>query len=102
MLVINNTNTKISLINTEYILLSPTKKDIPEIKTLSYYFWEDEGIFSENFYSFSLQEKSDKFYFRNMNNTSKNLLFLTKPNINSKQFQTKNKTLLYKKSKQNG
>ena len=57
-------------------------------------------IKDNNFYSFSLQEKSDKFYFRNMNNTSKNLLFLTKPNINSKQFQTKNKTLLYKKSKQ--
>ena len=60
--IFDNINTKISLINTEYILLSPTKKDIPEIKTLSYYFWEDEGIFSENFYDTILSQKLSLIY----------------------------------------
>ena len=46
-----------------------------------------------NFYSCSLQEKPDKekLYFRN-NNTSKNLLFLTRQNLNSKNYQ-ENKTI---------
>ena len=60
-------------------------------------------IKDNNFYSFSLQEKNekekDKVYFRNMNNTSKNLLFLTRPNYNLTKFQNKNKTSLCKNSK---
>ena len=46
----NYKNTKINISNEEYIVLSPTKEDIPEIKALGYYFWEDDGIFSEDFY----------------------------------------------------
>ena len=46
----NCKNTKINISNEEYIILSPTKEDIPEIKALGYYFWEDDGIFSEDFY----------------------------------------------------
>ena len=61
-------------------------------------------IKDNNFYSFSLQEKTEKekekVYFRNMNNTSKNLLFLTRPNYNSTKFQGKNKTSLYKNCKE--
>ena len=55
-----------------------------------------------NFYCFSKQDKADKekdkVYFRNKNNTAKNLLFLTRQNMNSKKLQDKNKTSIYKKS----
>ena len=40
-------------------------------------------------------KEKDKLYFRNNNNTSKNLLFLTRQNINSKNFQ-ENKALINK------
>ena len=53
-----------------------------------------------NNYYFPKQEKAnkekDKLYFRNKNNTSKNLLFLT--NLNPKKCQDKNKTSIYKNS----
>ena len=51
-------NIKLDVKNEEYILLSPTKEDIPDIKILCYYFWEDEGIYSEDFY--------DKLLFQNL------------------------------------
>ena len=41
----NNVNKK--LINTDYILLSPTIDDIPEIKDLSYSIWKEDGIYSD-------------------------------------------------------
>ena len=53
-----------------------------------------------NNYYFPKQEKTnkekDKLYFRNKNNTSKNLLFIT--NLNSKKYQDKNKTSIHKNS----
>ena len=49
----NNTyynDKKLNLLNEEYILLSQTKEDIYYIKELCYYFWEEEGIYTEDFY----------------------------------------------------
>ena len=59
-------------------------------------------IKDNNFYSFYLQEKpeKEKLYFRN-NNTTKNLLFLTRQNMRTKKYQEKNKTSIYKNAKQN-
>ena len=66
-------------------------------------FIKDSIIEGNNFYSFSQQDKinkeKDKLYFRNNNNTSKNLLFLTRPNLNSKKIIDKNKEQLSKKLK---
>ncbi len=44
------------IINIENIPISPTKDDLPDIKILCYYFWEDEGIYSENYYELLLQQ----------------------------------------------
>ena len=46
----NYNDKKLNLLNEEYILLSPTKEDIYYIKELCYYFWEEEGIYTEDFY----------------------------------------------------
>jgi len=55
------------------------------------------GLFSQNN---KLDKEKDKFYFRNKNKTSKNLLFLTGQNINSKKYQkNNNKTSIYKNPK---
>ena len=56
----NNTNNK--LINTDYTPISPTEEDIPAIKELCYYFWEEEGIFSENFYEEILSQNLSYIY----------------------------------------
>lgn len=58
-------------------------------------------IKDNNFYSFYLQAKpeQEKLYFRN-NNTTKNLLFLTRQNMGIKKIQEKNKTSIYKTGKQ--
>ncbi len=58
-------------------------------------------IKDNNFYSFYLMEKpeQEKIYFRN-NNTTKNLLFLTRQNMGIKNTQQKNKTSIYKSGKQ--
>ena len=44
-------------------------------------------------------KEKDKYHFRNNNYTSKNLLFLTRPNINSKKFLEKNKISISKNIK---
>ena len=43
-------------INLDYIPISLTINDIPEIKNLCYYFWEEEGIYSENYYELILEQ----------------------------------------------
>ena len=45
------------------------------------------------------EKDKDKYHFRNNNYTSKNLLFLTRPNINSKKFLEKNKISISKNIK---
>ena len=59
---LKNSKIYINMINKEYILLSPTKDDIPEIKNLCYYFWEEEGIYSENFYETILSQNLSYIY----------------------------------------
>ena len=58
---------------------------------------------NKNFNSFSQQDKinkeKDKVYFRNNNYTSKNLLFLTRPNLNSKKNKDKYKEQISNKLK---
>ena len=55
-------NIKLDVKNEEYILLPPTKEDIPDIKVLCYFFWEDEGIYSENFYEKLLRQNLSYIY----------------------------------------
>ena len=59
---LKNSKIYINMINKEYILLSPTKDDIQEIKNLCYYFWEEEGIYSENFYETILSQNLSYIY----------------------------------------
>ena len=56
----NNINK--NLINTDYILLSPTIDDIPEIKNLSYSIWKEDGIYSDNFYESMLNDNLSYIY----------------------------------------
>ena len=58
----DNNNNNNQLINIDYTPISPTKDDIPEIKALCYYFWEEEGIFSENFYEDILNQNLSYIY----------------------------------------
>ena len=51
-----------SKINIEYVPISPTEDDILEIKALCYYFWEEEGIYSENFYEKILDDNLSLIY----------------------------------------
>ena len=55
------------IINIDNIPISPTKDDLPDIKILCYYFWEEQGIYSENYYESLLQQNlsfiiRDKYY----------------------------------------
>ena len=58
----NSNYQKINIPNEDYILLSPTEDDIEEIKELCYYFWEEEGIYSDNFYLQLLSQNLSLIY----------------------------------------
>ena len=58
----NSNYQKLKIPNEDYILLSPTEDDIEEIKELCYYFWEEEGIYSDNFYLQLLSQNLSLIY----------------------------------------
>ena len=59
---LKNNNVNKNFINTDYILLSPTIDDIPEIKDLSYSIWKEDGIYSDNFYESMLNDNLSYIY----------------------------------------
>ena len=61
-IIIKDNNINNNEQNKTFIPISPIKDDIMSIKCLCYYFWEEEGIYSEDFYESILAQNLSLIY----------------------------------------
>ena len=61
-IIIKDNNINNNEQNKTFIPISPLKDDIMSIKCLCYYFWEEEGIYSDNFYLQLLSQNLSLIY----------------------------------------
>ena len=108
----NNINNFISdNISHEYINVNTNPNQVPQFilnkkknaKINNHSHFQHSNLLNSNEFNFinnkNKDKEKDKYHFRNNNYTSKNLLFLTRPNINSKKFLEKNKISICKNAK---
>ena len=108
----NNINNFINEnISHEYINVNTNPNKIPQFilnkkkntKINNHSHFQHSNLLNSNEFKYlnnkDKDKEKDKYHFRNNNYTSKNLLFLTRPNINSKQFLEKNKISICKNPK---